>query len=83
MPLFGSKKKLMCKFCGKNATYIKEHDEYFCTHCQKFQIEGEEDPEPKTLPILQLENMFSPPKDMHILFKVQQARKLGSVSGET
>lgn len=54
LPLFGSKKKkINCKFCGKNTDYLKVYNDFFCSNCNRFQSEDKVD-EVKNLQIFRL-----------------------------
>jgi hypothetical protein len=69
MPLFGSRRKKTCKFCGENAQYIKEYDDYFCPHCKLFQYEEDKLIETKILPELKLKKYnFIPQKYHYYIF---------------
>ncbi|MHA1212856.1 MAG: hypothetical protein ACTSSH_10380, partial [Candidatus Heimdallarchaeota archaeon] len=47
------KRRLPCKFCGKDAEYAKLYDDFFCPKCLRFQKEGKVS-EVKLLPIFKL-----------------------------
>jgi hypothetical protein len=69
MPLFGrDKRKIPCKFCSKDAIFVKEYNEYFCSDCNRFQLgTGKEDI--KLLPVLKLKHYkFSAQKLAYIVY---------------
>jgi len=47
------RKKLNCKFCQKNAEFMKLYNDFFCPSCLRFQKESTAT-DPKLLPVLKL-----------------------------
>jgi len=66
--MFGKKKKIPCKFCGKNVHHLKQYNDSFCSECERFQSEDLVK-EIKLLPIFKLKTYnFAAQKYTYIVY---------------